>query len=67
MQWEQMLLPVTADFYADVIATIMLLPVSQPQLKAEDCPQEAAECFYNDVQVLHVFLVCSSFRGYLLP
>lgn len=32
MRWEQMLLPVTADFYADVIATIMLLPVSQPQL-----------------------------------
>jgi hypothetical protein len=32
MWWEQMLLPVTADFYADVIATIMLLSVSQSQL-----------------------------------
>jgi hypothetical protein len=32
LRWEQMLLPATADFYADVIATIMLLPISQPQL-----------------------------------
>ncbi len=67
MRWEQMLLRVTADFYADATATIMLLPVWQPQLYAEDCLQEAAECFCNDVQVLHVFFVCSSFRGYLMP